>query len=31
MNKQLETLRQPAEALHLHGLLAHWQDVAAMD
>lgn len=31
MNKQLETLRQRAEALHLHGLLAHWQDVADMD
>jgi DNA replication protein DnaC len=31
MNKQLETLRKRAEALHLHGLLAHWQDVADMD
>jgi DNA replication protein DnaC len=28
---QLESLRQRAEALHLHGLLAHWQDVAGTD
>ena len=25
----IETLRQRAEALRLHGLLAHWQEVAA--
>ncbi len=31
MNNKLETLRQRAEALHLHGLLAHWQDVAGTD
>lgn len=31
MNRQLETLRQRAEALDLHGLLAHWQDVADID
>lgn len=28
MKNPLEPLRQRAEALHLHGLLAHWQDVA---
>ena len=27
----LDTLRQRAEALHLHGLLAHWQEVANAD
>ena len=27
----LDTLRQRAEALHLHGLLAHWQEVASAD
>lgn len=33
MNKliKLDSLRQRAEALHLHGLLAHWQEVAASD
>jgi DNA replication protein DnaC len=29
--KQLDTLRQRAEALHLHGLLAHWEDVGGAD
>lgn len=27
----LDTLHQRAEALHLHGLLAHWQEVASAD
>lgn len=31
MKSQLESLRQRAEALHLHGVLAHWQDVAGTD
>lgn len=33
MNKsdKLDALRQRAEALHLHGLLAHWQEVAGSD
>ena len=31
MKNQLESLRQRAEALHLHGVLAHWQDVAGTD
>ena len=33
MNKsdKLDALRQRAEALHLHGLLAHWQEVAGAD
>lgn len=33
MNKlnKLDALRQRAEALHLHGLLAHWQEVAESD
>jgi len=30
MNKP-ESLRQRAEALHLHGVLAHWDDVATSD
>ena len=33
MNKpnKFDSLRQRAEALHLHGLLAHWQEVAGSD
>lgn len=31
MMNQPDSLRQRAEALHLHGLLAHWQDVVDSD
>lgn len=31
MMNQPETLRQRAEALHLHGVLAHWDEVGASD
>jgi len=31
MKSQLESLRERAEALHLHGVLAHWQEVAGTD
>lgn len=31
MTSKPESLRQRAEALHLHGVLAHWDDVATSD
>ena len=31
MMSKPETLRQRAEALHLHGVLAHWDEIAASD
>ena len=31
MKNQLEALRERAEALHLHGVLAHWQEVVGTD